>query len=341
MPTQTITVTPTPTWAPLKIEGLIPAPYHTPKFNLRVVPLHPTFACELQGVDWSKDISSELYEEIRAVVDKYGVVVCRNTGLSDEAHIKFSANFGDLDDVKPYQQAGRKHRLAYPELFDAGNIDSNTGDVAPLTAAQVIGNKANELFHVDSSFNGRRAGHSLLLAHVLPPAGTGGSTEYADSRTAYDDLPDDTKKQIEGLVANHSLFHSRKTVMPEYFKDTDPSKLPLSKHKLSQVHQWSGRKNLYIASYVHSIDGLDDAASKSLIEELRNHVQKPKYRVTIEWHQAGDIIIWDNTSVMHRATGGSYEGKFRRDMRRTTVKDMSRDRYGLNGDGADWRVGLP
>jgi len=53
------------------------------------------------------------------------------------------------------------------------------------------------------------------------------------------------------------------------------------------------------------------------------------------------MIIWDNTSVMHRATGGSYEGKHRRDMRRTTVKDMSRDKYGLNGDGADWRVGLP
>lgn len=72
---------------------------------------------------------------------KYGVVVCRDTNLTDEAHIKFSAYFGELDDVKPYQTAGRQHRLAYPELFDAGNIDPETGDVAPLTAAQVIGNK--------------------------------------------------------------------------------------------------------------------------------------------------------------------------------------------------------
>ena len=69
------------------------------------------------------------------------MVVCRKTGLTDEAHINFSAYFGELDDVKPYQKAGRKHRLAYPELFDAGNIDPDTGDVAPLTAAQVIGNK--------------------------------------------------------------------------------------------------------------------------------------------------------------------------------------------------------
>lgn len=70
--------------------------------------------------------------------------------------------------------------------------------------------------------------------------------QYADSRTAYDDLTAAKKEQIKELVANHSLFHSRKTVMPDYFKDTDPSKLPLSKHKLSQLHEWSGRKVLSI-----------------------------------------------------------------------------------------------
>ncbi|KAI1121209.1 Clavaminate synthase-like protein [Nemania abortiva] len=339
--TQTVTVTPTPTWVPLRIEGTIPGPFCTPKFNLKVTPLHPTFGASLEGVNWSKDISPQLYQEIREVVDKYGAVVCRRTGLSDEAHIKFSKYFGELDDVTPYQKAGRTHRLAYPELFDAGNIDPTTGDVAALTAAQVIGNKANELFHVDSSFNARRAGHSLLLAHIIPPAGMGGATEFSDSRTAYDDLPAEKKAEIENLVANHSLFHSRKTAMPEYFKDTDPWKLPLSKHKLVQVHEWSGRKNLYIASYTHSIVGMEPEEGTALIKELLAHISKPKYRLTIEWNEPGDMIIWDNTSVMHRATGGSYEGKFRRDMRRTTVKDMSTARFGLNGEGSEWRVGLP
>ena len=75
---------------------------------------------------------------------QYGVVVCRNTGLTDEGHIEFSSYFGELDDVRPYQQAGRIHRLAYPELFDAGNIDPETGDVATLTTAQVIGNKVSQ-----------------------------------------------------------------------------------------------------------------------------------------------------------------------------------------------------
>ncbi|KAK3677009.1 hypothetical protein LTR78_003214 [Recurvomyces mirabilis] len=337
---QTFTIKPTPLWQPLPIEGDIPAPYTT-NSGLEVVPLHPTFACELRGVDWSKSISQEAYDEIRQIADQYGVVACRNTGLTDEAHIEFSRNFGDLDDVRPYIDAGRKHRLAYPELFDAGNIDPETGNAAPLSAAQVIGNKANEQFHVDSSFNARRAGHSLLLAHVIPPKGMGGATEFADSRTAYDDLSEEMKQELETLVTNHSLFHSRKKAVPDYFKDTDPSKLPLSKHRLIQDHEWSSRKNLYIASYVYSIDGMDTVQGTGLINDLIEHVSKPKYRTTIPWEQNGDMIIWDNTSVLHRATGGTYEGKYPRDMRRTTVKDMSSYKFGLNDPSNEWRVGLP
>jgi hypothetical protein len=61
--------------------------------------------------------------------------------LTDAAHVEFSKYFGELDDVRPYIVAGRKHRLPFPELFDAGNIDPDTSDDAPLSAAQVVGNK--------------------------------------------------------------------------------------------------------------------------------------------------------------------------------------------------------
>lgn len=65
--------------------------------------------------------------------------------------------------------------------------------------------------------------------------------QYCDSRTAYDDLSDEMKARLDGLVANHSLFHSRKTCMPEFFKDLDVEAKPMSKHKLVQKHEWSGR----------------------------------------------------------------------------------------------------
>lgn len=78
MATETITVKPTATWVPLKIEGKIPAPYTTPNFGLKVTPLHPTFGCQLDGVDWSKDVSPELYKEIREVVDKVRTCILKN-----------------------------------------------------------------------------------------------------------------------------------------------------------------------------------------------------------------------------------------------------------------------
>jgi alpha-ketoglutarate-dependent taurine dioxygenase len=62
-------------------------------------------------------------------------------------------------------------------------------------------------------------------------------------------------------------------------------------------------QNLYIASYVHSIDGMGADGSTNLINELLEHVERPKYRVTADWKQVGDMIIWDNTCIMHRATG--------------------------------------
>jgi hypothetical protein len=68
--TSTISIKPTPTWTPLQIEGFIPEPYTTSNFGFRVVPLHPTFACELQGVDFSKPVSPEQYQEIREVANK-------------------------------------------------------------------------------------------------------------------------------------------------------------------------------------------------------------------------------------------------------------------------------
>jgi alpha-ketoglutarate-dependent 2,4-dichlorophenoxyacetate dioxygenase len=202
--------------------------------------------------------------------------------------------------------------------------------------------QGNGLFHVDSSFNPRRAGYSLLRAHELPPRGTGGNTEYADTRTAFDELPAALKQELveKDYIAAHSLWHSRKTAAPEFFADIQPEDYFMSRHKLIQRHEPSGRTNLYIAAHVHHIEGLEPEKSKELFQTLYRHAMQPKYVLSVEWENDGDLILWDNTCVMHRATGGSFEGKYRRDMRRTTVHDGSSLAWGLN-EKSDVRQGLP
>ena len=98
---------------------------------------------------------------------------------------------------------------------------------------------------------------------------------------------------------------------------------------------------MYIAAHAHHIEDMDADESTELLKYLHEHASEPKYVCTIKWENAGDLIIWDNTCVMHRATHGDFEGKAVRDMRRATVNDSSSDAWGLNKVGSTYRAGFP
>ncbi|EME47611.1 hypothetical protein DOTSEDRAFT_41985 [Dothistroma septosporum NZE10] len=314
---------------------------HKEEGRLRVEGLHPSFGAEVTGVDFSQEIPADVCEELRAIVSKYGVVRFPKTGLDDAGHVAFAARFGELDDVTPYNKLGKKHRLPFDQLFDVSNL-LDDGSIAPLDSHRAAMNKGNTLFHVDSSFNPRRAGYSILRAHRLPPPGMGGATEFADTRTAYDDLPADLKASLLEIdyIACHSLYHSRQTASPEALPGIKPDDHFMSRHRLVQQHEASGRMNLYIASHVHHLEGLPKGESRELVERLYRHACQGKHVVAIPWENEGDVVLWDNTCVMHRSTGGGFEGKYVRDMRRATVHDGSSQAWGLNEKSTE-RMGYP
>lgn len=248
-------------------------------------------------------------------------------------------------------------RLPFVELFDVSNVDEDGGVVQPGSARDDF-SAGNGLFHVDSSFNPRRAGFSLLRAHKLPPKGTGGSTQFADTRAAWDTL--DPQKQEELLrndyVVGHSLWHSRKMARPQSasLKDVDPDQSFISRHKLIQTHEPSGRKNIYIAAHARYLEDpsnspptagtlaktLPLADSQEILRPLWDYCQQPEFVLTVDWQDDGDLVVWDNTCVMHRAGGGSFHGKHIRDMRRATVHDTSIQAWGYN-EQTDFRAGPP
>lgn len=98
--------------------------------------------------------------------------------------------------------------------------------------------------------------------------------------------------------------------------------------------------NLYIAAHVHHIEGLEEEQSAELFERLFRHATRERNTVEVEWTSPGDLVIWDNTCVMHRAIGGEFLNRYKRDMRRTTVHDSSSQAWGLN-EHSDYRQGLP
>lgn len=146
-------------------------------------------------------------------------------------------------------------------------------------------------------------------------------------------------------------MHSRKKAAgpaSAWLKDTDPEKFPFGRHKILQVHEASGRGNLYIASHLHHLEypgpekkRIPEAEGTALIERLLAHSSQGKYVLSVEWQNEGDLVVWDNTCVMHRAGEGTFMEKFPRDMRRCTVHDGSQAwGWGLNERTTE-RMGLP
>jgi len=297
----------------------------------QVTPVHPSFACEVTGIDLSKPLPDATFRQLRDILHQYGVVVVRDSGLpGDKEHVDFSALFGEVEKSK--YRSPHMRTLPYQEIFDISNLDHEGEVVTNSNEKRTTAIRGNALWHADGSFNPRRTYVSILRAVELPPKETGGHTEYADARQAYEDLPDDMKEKIKDKVVVHSFVHNRKTANPDspLFKHLNVLDEPTSRHKLVTLHEPSGRQMLYVTSYAHHIEGMPVEEGQALLDELRKHSAQPKYVFEHHWQNPGDIAIWDNTAVLHRATIGSYEGKHRRDMRRTCVHDSSRDAYGLN-----------
>ena len=280
---------------------------------IAITPITPTFGAEISGVDLTGPLDEATRRALIDAQNQWGVTVHRDTGLDDEGHVAFSRIFGHLE-VAPHN--GRKMRYRHEELFDAGNLDPE-GNI--ITNEMIrLHKKGDRLWHTDSSFMPMRSAYSLLLAHEVPPVG--GETWFADTRGAYDDLPQAMKDRIEGLEAIHSIWWSRK-VAGYPFTDEDVDARPSARHPLVHVHQGSGRKALYIAAHAREIVGLSREDGRALLDELAAFATQPKYVFHVKWN-VGDMVIWDNLCSMHR--GGDFdEVNHRRDMRRTIRRDMS------------------
>jgi alpha-ketoglutarate-dependent 2,4-dichlorophenoxyacetate dioxygenase len=312
--------------------------------TIEVTQIGPTFAAELQGLDFSQPISDETLEELKQIIGKYGVVSVRKFGpKSDDELIAFGARFGELDSIRPHKKAGRKMRIPQEEIFDISNLDNQWEIVTTADAERTATAFGNALWHADGTFNPRRTHLSMLRAVTLPPEGTGGHTEFLDAAAAYDDLSAEMKEKIKDLVACHSLLHNRKVANPDspLFQDIVVQDHPMGKHKVVQRHYITGRSVLFINSYAHHIDGMPLEEGQALIRELFDHMKQDKYKYVHHWKSPGDFVIWDNTGVLHRATIGNYQHNHVRDLRRVSTLDSGPAAYGMNDPNTKWQQGLP
>lgn len=290
---------------------------------LHVEPILPRFGAECSGLDLTRPLSPDEVKQVTGAMDTWGVTVWRNTGMSDDDHVEFSRNFGYLERVP--QREGMRMRLPHRELFDASNLNVD-GEITQDEAA-IQYRKGDRLWHTDSAFMEKRTSYSLLLAHEVPPEG--GETWFADTRSAYEDLPQDMKDLLEGKIGVNSLWWSRKLAGAD-ISDEEIEARPTARHPLVHVHKGSGRKALFIAAHTMDVEGMPKEEGRALIRQLIEHATQPQYVFSVNWH-AGDMVIWDNLCSMHR--GGDYDyAKYKRDMRRTTVREGTEPHQLETGD---------
>jgi alpha-ketoglutarate-dependent 2,4-dichlorophenoxyacetate dioxygenase len=291
---------------------------------LTVRPLHPVFAAEVLGADLRLEPSPVLVETVEQALAQYAVVAVRGQEISDEDHIRFSRAFGPLELPPDLGMRDQKRRLRR-ELYDASNLDEN-GSLLTADSSRRKYNRGNELFHTDSSFNDLPTKWSLLLAHELPP--DGGDTEFVDLRAVYADLPDTTKARLDGLVAEHYLWHSRERGGFTAVTDEMRRLMPPVHHPLVRTAA-DGRPTLYIGAHASHIVGWPLDEGQGLLQELLTVACQPPYIYAHEWRD-GDLVIWDDRCTLHRAT--SFDDlHHRRDMRRTTINEYGPERASTDG----------
>jgi alpha-ketoglutarate-dependent 2,4-dichlorophenoxyacetate dioxygenase len=280
--------------------------------TLTFKPLHPLFAAEASGVDLRQPLDPETVDAIDAAMDRHAVLVFRDQPLSQGEQIALARQFGPLD-AGLRKATGAATRFQYDELIDIGNVALD-GGVAATADRKLIGQLANQLWHADSTFQDLPVKYSMLSAAIVPD--TGGQTEWADLRAAWDELPEALKRLAEGRRARHSAFHSRMMLGDEQYDAAQRARLPPVERPLVHVHPGSGRKVIYPSVHIDSVSGMSVPEGRLLVAELLEHATQPKFVYTHEW-RVGDYVMWDNRATLHR--GRRYDLSLRRDLRRTTT----------------------
>ncbi len=278
--------------------------------------LHPLFVSEVRGIDLRRVEDRATLDEIRAGMDRYGVLVFRDQPFNDVEQLAFAQRFDGTLHAKTGAAALGANRFGNEALTDISNVDEN-GVVLAVDDRRRHYGLANRLWHTDASFENPPGRYSLLSTRVLPPAGA--DTEFADMRAAWDALSENLQQQLDGLRVHHSIAYSRQTLGFD-FAPEELDKLRGAIHPLVRRNAITGRRALYLASHASRIIEWSLPEGKLMLRELIEHATQPQFVYRHRW-QDHDLVIWDNRATMHR--GRPFEDlQHRRELRRVTTLDI-------------------
>jgi len=279
-----------------------------------IVPLGPGFAAELRGVTLAEIAAdAAAYDAVRAAFEEHSVLVFRGQAVTDETQLAFSRRFGPLEVTKVGSLG------VGTNLVILSTIDEN-GNVVPADHRLALRNKANQLWHTDSTFKRVPALASVLSARIIPARG--GETEYVSTRLAWERLEGLLRKRLANSFAWHDYAHSRGQIAPDLASTEERAALPPQCWRMAWTNPVNGRCALYLASHAYAIEGVEQAAAQKLLTELMDAATAPGLSYVHRWRK-GDVVMWDNRATMHR--GRPCPAHEARLMVRTTISATDAD----------------
>jgi alpha-ketoglutarate-dependent 2,4-dichlorophenoxyacetate dioxygenase len=282
---------------------------------MQVRQLHPLFVGEVTGIDLAAALTPDTARAFDDAVNRYAVLVFPGQSLDDDHLLALGRLLGEVEPPRNHRVV---RRLKHAELADISNLDADN-KLRSRDDHRRLDSLGNRLWHADASFRPVPGALSMLFAHVVPPVG--GETEFADLRAAHDALPADMQETIEGLVAEHSIFHSRGQLGFTDYNEEERAALPSVRHRLVRVHPGSRRKTLYMGAHASHIVGWPMPEGRLLLRDLMEHATQREFVYRHSW-RVGDLVVWDNRCTLHR--GRAYDdATYPRDLRRVTTKDAA------------------
>jgi len=277
--------------------------------------LDAPLGAEIDGIDVSKPLPQADIDMIEAAWRERLVVVFHRQNLSDPQLIAFSKNFGELDPPGP-NPYGEPFNKAHPELNVISNVVENGKPIGNLGDGEAV-------WHADMTYVDLPPKAAILHALEVPPPEAGGNTYFANMFEAYETLPADMKKAVDGKTAVHDASRNSAGMLRKGYKEiTDVRQTPGAHHPLVRTDPKSGRKALFLGRRPNAyVLGLEVVESETLLDALWSHATQPRFVMCHEW-KVGDLLMWNNLSVLHRRD--PFDPKTRRVMHRSQIKGNER-----------------
>ncbi len=271
--------------------------------------LSPAGGARIGGVDLSEPLSLAVKDRIIAAFRDHHVVVFPDQRLTREQQFRFSANFGEVENSGGPASAGKRHGVAHV----ISNLDA-AGTPVDRSSSPV----SNYRWHTDKAYHAVPPLLTTLYAVEMPSQG-GGDTEFANTAMAYAALPPETKRQIAGLRVVFRWGASRDAENGGPLPETGLRDRSPVDHPLVRTHPDTGAKALYLGNHSSHIQGVPEDAGRALLDRLLEHATGPQFVYAHRWRE-GDLIMWDNRCLLHRAVANYRLGHDRRILHRTVVR---------------------